>query len=147
MRTADSHLDFDLELAKKESPENPVYYVQYAHARICSIFRQAQEREVPLPNPGEADLSLLQHPRELDLLRKLADFPDEVETAASLYEPHRMTRYAQELASAFHLFYTDYRVLSDDRELTKARLSLTRATQIVLRNTLSILGITAPERM
>jgi arginyl-tRNA synthetase len=158
MRSADSHLDFDLELAKKETPDNPVYYVQYAHARICSIFRQMEEKGLALPQtagagtpalqqPGQADLSLLTHERELDLLRKLADFPEEVETAAALYEPHRMTRYAQELASAFHLFYTDCRVLSDNAALTAARLSLTRATQIVLRNTLSLLGISAPEKM
>ena len=163
MRSADSHLDFDLELAKKETPDNPVYYVQYAHARICSIFRQvarplaataaaggglaAEENGVKSPEPGKADLSLLAHARELDLLRKLADFSEEIEFAASLCEPHRLTRYAQELASTFHLFYTDCRVLGDDPALTAARLALTRATQIVLRNTLALLGISAPEKM
>ena len=147
MRSADSHLDFDLELAKKQSPDNPVYYVQYAHARICSIFRQAEESGVALPPPGQADLARLTHPRELDLLRKLADFPEEVETAAKFLEPHRMTRYAQELAAAFHLFYTDCRVLTDDLALSQARLSLVQASQIVLRNTLALIGVTAPERM
>jgi len=147
MRSADSHLDFDLELAKKESSENPVYYVQYAHARICSIFRSADEHGVILPKPGAANLSLLQHPRELDLIRKLADFPEEIETAAALREPHRMTRYAQEIASMLHLFYTDCRVLGDDPALTQARLALLQATRIVLQNTLGILGISAPESM
>lgn len=147
MRSADSHLDFDLELAKKESSDNPVYYVQYAHARICSIFRQAEESGIALPESGEADLSLLTQPKEFDLLRKLADFPVEVETAAVQYEPHRMTRYAQELANALHLFYTECRVLTDDAPLTAARLTLLRATQTVLRNALGILGISAPERM
>lgn len=147
MRSADSHLDFDLELAKKQSPDNPVYYVQYAHARICSIFRAAEENGVVLPASGQADLALLTHPRELDLLRKLADFPEEVETAAKFLEPHRMTRYAQELAAAFHLFYTDCRVLTDDLALSQARLSLVQASQIVLRNTLALIGVTAPERM
>ncbi|NIM05358.1 MAG: arginine--tRNA ligase [Armatimonadetes bacterium] len=147
MRSADSHLDFDLELAKKETPDNPVYYVQYAHARICSILRQAEESGVKIPQPGEADPSVLVDERELALLRKLADFPEEVESAAALYEPHRMTRYAQELANAFHLFYTDCRVLSDDTNLTKARLSLVCASQVVLQNCLALLGITAPEKM
>jgi arginyl-tRNA synthetase len=146
MRSADSHVDFDLELAKKHSSDNPVYYVQYAHARICSIFRSAEEQGLQTQIDG-ADLALLVHPREFDLMRKLADFPEEIELAAAQYEPHRMTRYAMELAATLHLFYTDCRVLSDDLALTQARLALLRATQTVLQSTLGILGISAPEKM
>jgi len=147
MRSAESHLDFHLDLAKKQSSENPVYYVQYAHARICSVLRQAEEKGVAVPKPGEADLSLLTHARELDLMRQIIDFPEEVELAATLYEPHRLTRCAQEIASDFHLFYTDCRILGDDPELTKARLALLLASEIVLKNILTLIGVTAPERM
>jgi arginyl-tRNA synthetase len=147
MRSSDSHLDFDLELAKKESPENPVYYVQYAHARICSILAGADKASVAIPDPQQADLSMLDEPEELALMGKLADFPDEVATAAMLYEPHRMTRYAQELAAVFHTCYTKHRVLGDDPALTAARLVLMGASRITLRNTLALMGISAPERM
>jgi arginyl-tRNA synthetase len=147
MRSADSPLDFDLELAKKETAENPVYYVQYAHARISSILRNAAQQGVEAPDAAQADLSLLRTPDELTLMRKLADFPDEVATAARLYEPHRMTRFASELAGMFHVFYTNCRVLGDDLKLTAARLTLVRAALITLRNVLRLLGVAAPERM
>jgi len=147
MRSTDSPLDFDLELAKKETAENPVYYVQYAHARISSILRNAAQQGVPLPDPARADLSLLREPDELTLMRKLTDFPQEVEAAARLYEPHRMTRYGTELAGIFHLFYTNCRVLGDDAALTAARLTLVGAALITLRNVLRLLGVSAPERM
>jgi len=145
MRSADASLDFDLELAKRESDENPVYYVQYGHARICSILREAEKRGVS--PPGEADLALLREPDELALMRALADFPEEVEHAAHSRAAHRMTRYAQDTARAFHAFYTTCRVLGDDPALTAARLALVDASRIVLRNVCGILGIEAPERM
>jgi arginyl-tRNA synthetase len=147
MRSTDSPLDFDLDLAVRQSPENPVYYVQYGHARICSILRNAQEKGVALPDPRAADLTLLREPDELALMRKLAAFPEEAEAAARLYEPHRMTRYASEVAAAFHVFYTNCRVLGDDPKLTAARLTLVGAALIVLRNVLRLLGVSAPEKM
>ncbi|NCO34024.1 MAG: arginine--tRNA ligase [Armatimonadetes bacterium CG2_30_59_28] len=146
MRSHDSHLDFDLDLARKESQENPVYYVQYAHARICSILRDAEDTASER-SLAAADLSLLNHETEVSLMRKLADLPEEVKLAAAEYAPHRLTRYAQELASSFHCFYTECRVLSDDDALTLARLALLRATQIVLQVTLGLLGVDSPERM
>jgi len=147
MQSLDSHLDFDLELAKRQANENPVYYVQYAHARICSILREAEDRGVSLPRVSSANLARLGEPDELALMRKLAELPHEIGDAAERYEPHRMTRYAREIASDFHGFYTNCRVLSDDAELTAARLGLMQATLTVLRIVLNVLGVSAPERM
>ena len=147
MRSADATLDFDLELAKQQSAENPVYYVQYAHARICSILRVAKESGVSVPSASDADLSLLKHDSEVDLIKKLAELPDLVAEAGAAYEPHRLTRYAQDLAAVFHKFYTECRVMSEDAALTAARLVLVDSTRIVLANTLGLLGISAPERM
>jgi len=144
MRSADSHLDFDMDLAKKQSEENPVYYVQYAHARICSILRQVKGE---LPRAGEVPLEALQEPAELELIRKIADYPGEVIFAATHLEPHRLAHYAYELATLFHGFYTTCRVLTDDPDLRRARLVLVNATRITLRNVLSLLGVSAPERM
>jgi arginyl-tRNA synthetase len=147
MQSMESHLDFDLELAKKQAADNPVYYVQYAHARICSILREAEERGASLPGTAEADLDRLGEPDELTLMRKLAELPHEIGEAAQRCEPHRMTRYARELASTFHGFYANCRVLSDDAELTTARLALVQAALTVLRIALSIMGVSAPEKM
>ena len=147
MQSLESHLDFDLELAKKQANDNPVYYVQYAHARISSILREAEERGVPVPAIGSVDLDLIEHADEFALIRKLAELPYEVRDAAERYEPHRMTRYAREVASAFHVFYTNCRVLNDDPALTGARLALVRAAQTVLRIVLDIVGVAAPEKM
>lgn len=147
MRSSDSTLDFDLELAKSQSADNPVYYVQYAHARICSILRLAEESGISVPRAEEVDLSYLTHEAEKDLIKKLADFPDLVMEAGLAYEPHRLTRYAQDLAAVFHGFYTECRVVSDDKELTRARLVLVNSARIVLANALKLLGISAPERM
>lgn len=144
MRSSDSHLDFDLDLAKAESAENPVYYVQYAHARINSILK-AYPGEFPAPD--SVDFTLLKEEAELDLIRKIADLPEEITCAAVSLEPHRLTRYAHELASLFHSFYNSCRVLTQDEELTKARLLLVDAARITLRNVLTILGVSAPERM
>jgi len=147
MQSLDSHLDFDLELAKKQAAENPVYYVQYAHARICSILRTAEERGLDRSGSGQANLDRLGEPDELALMRKLSEFPEEMEQAAARYEPHRMTRYARELGSIFHGFYTNCRVLGEDAELTAARLALVLASRTVLRIVLGIIGVSAPEQM
>ncbi len=147
MRSADAHLDFDLELAKKESAENPVYYVQYAHARLCSLFREAEERAVEMPNLEKVDLSLLTSNEEQALILRLAEFPKEVEEATKRREPHRIVNYARELAREFHLFYDRCSVLAERPKLRDARLLLCKATHIVLKNVLHLLGVSAPERM
>lgn len=146
MRSCDSHLDFDLALAKEASNDNPVYYVQYAHARIHSLFREARGRGIDLPD-GEADLSLLEAPEEQALIRKLSTFPDEAVKAAQELAPHRITFYLYDLAALFHSFYNAHRVLDVESELCRARLALLDATRIVLANALALLGIGAPENM
>jgi arginyl-tRNA synthetase len=148
MRSVDAHLDFDLDLARKQSQENPVYYVQYAHARICSIVRAGEERGIVRDAGLAADLSLLVHPDERALMRKIAEYPNEVREAAAQRAPHRLTYYARELAQAFHQFYGSCRVLDlEAAAVSQARLQLTEATQVVLHNILGLLGISAPERM
>ena len=147
MRSADSTLDFDLELAKSQSSENPVFYVQYAHARICSILRKAEESGIKIPSANDADLSVIAHAAEIDLIKKLSELPDLVVELGQSYEVHRMTRYAQDLAAIFHGFYTECRVVSEDEKLTSARLALVDGTRTVLANTLHLLGLSAPEKM
>jgi arginyl-tRNA synthetase len=149
LRSSDSDLNFDLDLAVQESPDNPVYYVQYAHARIASILRTAEEKGVALPEIGEVDLSPLGEEAEISLIRRLAEFPEEIITAAELYEPHRMPRYAQDLAREFHVFYDRCPVLKEgvDPHVRDARLMLVRAAKITLRNVLTLIGVSAPERM
>ncbi len=143
-RAADSHMEFDIELAKRQSAENPVYYVQYAHARIAGILLQAAERGVDY---ADGDVSLLTHEAELALVRKMLRLPELVETMAESLEPHQLPYYAAELATAFHDFYEKCRVLSDDVPLSKARLKLVAAVKTVLARTLDLMGMTAPERM
>jgi arginyl-tRNA synthetase len=143
-RSADSQMDFDLELAKRQSADNPVYYVQYAHARIASILRAAEEKEIDF---SDGDVSRLAAEQELALVRKLLVLPELIETAAQAMEPHHLTYYAQELATVFHAFYRDCRVLSDDRALTEARLKLVLAAKTVLARTLHLMGMTAPDQM
>jgi len=148
MQSMESHLDFDLELAKKQANENPVFYVQYAHARIASILREAKERGISVPGTDSTNFDLVEHADEFALIRKLGELPDEIAEAAARYEPHRMTRYAREVASAFHVFYTNCRVLNDDDpDLTTARLAVVQATQTVLATVLGIMGVSAPEKM
>lgn len=142
MRSAEAHTDFDLDLAVSQSNENPVFYVQYAHARICSILRQIDVKE-----PEKADQTLLTHPAEVELMRKLADFPEEVNLAAKHLAPHRITGYVHDLAGLFHTFYNACRCIGQTEELTAARISLVTATRQVIKNCLDILGITAPEKM
>ena len=144
-RAFTSGIDFDLELAKKQSNENPVYYVQYAHARAASILRHAAE--VSVEADGTRTGELLRHPAEQELLRHLIDFPDALATAAERRETHEVPRYAYELASAFSAFYRDCKVLSEDRALSGARLALVDATRAVLENALDLLGISAPDSM
>ncbi len=153
MRRSDSHLDFDLELAKKQERENPVYYVQYAHARICSILSKARQRNIDIPEYDGQIVERLSFPEELNLIKELAYFPDLLEGCCRSLEPHRITFYLQELTGQFHRYYNlgdekkEYRVLSDDKELTPARILLIIAIKTVLRNALTLLGVSAPERM
>jgi arginyl-tRNA synthetase len=145
-RTVDATIDFDLDLAVEQSEKNPVYYVQYAHARICSILRYAAEQGWDLDAPG--DVSLLTHESELALIRKMLELREVVAHAATQRAPHRLTFYAKELAADFHGFYRDCRVVASEApEMTHARLMLVRAAQLTLAQALGLLGVTAPERM
>jgi arginyl-tRNA synthetase len=147
MRKPDSQLVFDIDLAKQRSLENPVYYVQYAHARICSIFENAAEKGISLPDAGSVALSRLETAEEMTIIKYLALFPEVVEGSASSFEPHRVTSYLQELAAEFHSFYNKNRVVTEDTELTVARLFLLKCVAITLKNGLTMLGISAPEKM
>jgi arginyl-tRNA synthetase len=146
-RSNDTTLDFDIELVKRQSLDNPVYYVQYAHARIASLIRYAEEQGATLRPLGEIAPEELVHETELDLLRKLADFPEQVRLAAAMRAPYRLTRYAEETAAEFHRFYTECRVVTDDPSLTQARLHLASATRQVIANVLRLLGVSGPESM
>ncbi|MCU0640058.1 MAG: arginine--tRNA ligase [Candidatus Krumholzibacteria bacterium] len=146
MRKINAHLDFNLTLARKSSDENPVYYVQYAHARICSVIAFAGEAGVRLPEDMSC-VSLLEEPEELELIRNLVIFPHLVEGAAESCEPHRLTGYAQQLAASFHRFYHICRIVSSDERLSQARLLLAEASRIVLAESLGLLGVSAPDRM
>ncbi|MCD6230813.1 MAG: arginine--tRNA ligase [Dehalococcoidia bacterium] len=143
-RSADSQMDFDLELAKKQSVDNPVYYIQYAHARIASILRLANEKHIAY---DEGDLSLLSTKPELSLIRCLTFLPETIENVVDTLQPQYLTYYSQELATLFHSFYKQCRVVSQDEALTKARLKLVRASQITLAKTLRLMGMTVPETM
>ena len=148
LREPNSHFDFDLELAAKQSSENPVYYVQYAHARICSIIKKAQEQGVELKTPSDDELALLNSKEEKDLIRHLSLLTDEIVSAAKSYDPAKITHYAIELATLFHKFYNAQRVMLDDNEgLMQARLFLCKAVKDTIYNILTMLKITAPEVM
>lgn len=151
MRRSDSSLDFDLELAKKATNENPVFYVQYAHARLCSIVRVAKEKDWDvdkvIQDASLASLRLLTLPGELALMRELTHYPALIRAAAETMEPHRLTYYLQTLAGLLHSYYFSCRVVTEDKALTEARLVLVTAVRIVLRNGLKLLGISAPEKM
>lgn len=146
-KASGSHLDFDLDLAVRQSNENPVYYVQYAHARICSMLRLLEGEGISVPDADEVDLTLLAAPEELDLIKKLAEYPDEIRISAQTLEPSRLTRYVTDVASLFHSFYTECRVKGEEESLMKARLLLVSAVKTVIKNVLDILSISAPERM
>ena len=146
MRSMESHLDFDLSLAKKESSENPVFYLQYAHARICSIFREAEKRGIDY-NPSLSDKKILDNREAIALMKALAQFPEEIHDAARNFEPHRIANYLLKLAQEYHKFYTEHRVLSEDSLRTQTYLSLCDAVRVILKSGLSLLGISAPEKM
>ena len=143
-RSADSQMDFDLDLAVQQSNDNPVYYVQYAHARIASILRLAVERGIDYP---DGDVALLTHDAELAFIRKMLQLPEIIDLIARTYEPHHLTYFAQEMATAFHSFYKQCRVVSDEQKLTAARLKLVAAAKIVFAKVLGLMGMNAPESM
>ncbi len=150
-RRSEAQLDFDIEVAKRQSMDNPVFYVQYAHARACSMARKAAEAGLPGPY-ADADLALLTLPEELGIMKYLAVYPEMVRNSAQAHEPHRVTTYLQELAAAFHGYFTKYkdseeRVISGDRDLSRARLAMVAAVRQVIANGLTLLGVSAPERM
>ncbi|WP_027415250.1 arginine--tRNA ligase [Aneurinibacillus terranovensis] len=146
MRSQDAHLDFDMDLAVSKSNENPVFYVQYAHARICSIFRQAEEQGITF-QPDKGEFIRLTSEKEVDLLKHLGAFPQEIAAAAEMLAPHRIVRYVHELASMLHSFYNAERVITEDEGLTQARLALMKAVQTTLANALRLLGVSAPQKM
>ena len=148
MRKCEQHLDFDLDLAKSQSSDNPVYYVQYAHARVCAVLRQAAEKGLQLePSEADTNLNLLLEDHETALLKNLARYPELVESAALNEEPHQLTHFLRQLANDFHTYYNAHQFLVDDEALRDARIKLILATREVLRNGLNLLGVSAPERM
>ena len=152
LRSADSQMEFDIDLAKRQSNENPVFYVQYAHARIAGILRTAEERGLTY---DDGDQRLLTHPAELALIRKMLVLPELVDAISRSYEPHHLPHYAQDLATSFHAFYTDVRVMGREKEtdeevpaeLSKARLKLVAAAKVALARVLTLMGMSAPDRM
>jgi arginyl-tRNA synthetase len=146
-RSTDTALDFDIELVKRQSLDNPVYYVQYAHARIASVLRYAAEQGIALEPFEKVRAEELRHETELDLLRKIAEMPEQIQLAADARAPYRLTRYAEELAAGFHRFYTECRVVTEDPDLTQARLHLAAAARQVIANVLALLGVAAPDSM
>lgn len=147
MRKQSTHLDFDLDLAREQTDENPVFYVQYAHARVASLVRFAKDRRTDVPDPDSVDLSGVNWESARPLVLVLAGFPRLVEGAAQAREPHRLTTYLRDVASRFHSYYHDNRIVTDDPQTTAARLFLSEAVRIVLRNGLTLLGVSAPDRM
>jgi arginyl-tRNA synthetase len=146
MRSMDSHLDFDLNLAKKNSSENPVFYLQYAHARICSIFREAEKRKIDY-KPEAVMPEILNTPLAVTLMKLIAKFPEEIYDAGEAFEPHRIASFLIKVAQSYHRFYTEHRILGDDAATTQAYLLLSDSARIVIRNGLKILGVSAPESM
>jgi arginyl-tRNA synthetase len=148
MRRCEQHLDFDLDLAKSQSADNPVYYCQYAHARVCAVLRQAADRGLVVdPTPGTTNLERLTEDQERALLRTLSRYPEVVETAALNHEPHQLTHYLRELANDLHTYYNAHQFLVADEDLRDARIKLILAVRQVLRNGLGLMGVSAPEAM
>ncbi|HEY8422355.1 MAG TPA: arginine--tRNA ligase [Thermoclostridium sp.] len=147
MKTSGSHLDFDMNLAVEQSNNNPVYYVQYAHARICSILRKLEEENIQRLPSEKVNLSLLTKPEELALIKKLAEYPEEIKLAAQTLEPSRLTHYVMDVASGFHSFYNACRVKGEQEDILQARLFLIHCTKIVIKNVLDLIRIDAPEKM
>ncbi|MEE9547706.1 MAG: arginine--tRNA ligase, partial [Hyphomicrobium sp.] len=148
IRRSEQHLDFDLDLAKSQSNDNPVYYLQYAHARICSVLRQAKERGYRTDSAVDAlDVTQLKEPQEQSLMRVLSRFPDTIDAAANAHEPHQVAFYLREVANEFHAYYNAHQFLVPEEPVRNARLALNRATRQVLANGLALLGVSAPEAM
>jgi arginyl-tRNA synthetase len=148
MRRCEQHMDFDLDLAKSQSADNPVYYCQYAHARVESVLRQAAERGILVePSRGTTHLDQLTESQELALLKTLSRYPEVVETAALGHEPHLLTNYLRELANDFHTYYNAHQFLVDDERLRDARIKLILAVRQVLKNGLGLIGVSAPQQM
>jgi arginyl-tRNA synthetase len=147
MRKCEQHMDFDLDLAKSQSSDNPVYYVQYAHARVCSVMNQLAERNMPIPSAADAELGVLVEEHEKDIMNQLSRYPEVIETAAAHHEPHQVAYYLRELANAFHAYYNSCQFLVDDVQLRNARLVLIQAVRQVLASGLDVLGVSAPESM
>ena len=146
-RRHDSHLDFDLDIARKKSQENPVYYVQYAHARMCSVIKMAQDKGITIKEPNEIDITKLSQPEEIEILKHLSSFPDVIEESAKNLEPHHISYYLTNLAGLLHTYYAKHRFISDDIELTQARLLIAMAIKTIIAQGLSLLGVDAPETM
>jgi arginyl-tRNA synthetase len=146
-RHYESPLDFDLELAKKKTNDNPVFYVQYVHARISSIARKARERGLDDIAGDTKAMAMLKEPEEINLLKTMARYPDVLKNSAKFMEPHRVTFYLMDLAACFHAYYNKHRVLSDEPLLSRGRLYMVLAVQKVIRNGLTLLGVSAPDRM
>ncbi|MFZ5989960.1 MAG: arginine--tRNA ligase [Bacillota bacterium] len=146
-KASGNHLDFDLDLAVRQSNENPVYYVQYAHARICSMINLLNSEGVQVPDVDSVDLTLLNTGEEIELMKKLSEYPEEIRISAQTLEPSRLTRYVMDVAASFHSFYNACRVKDVEENLMKARIILVDSTRIVIKNVLDVLSITAPERM
>ena len=148
MRKPEQHMDFDLDLAKSQSNDNPVYYIQYAHARICSVFRQLEEKGMGFSeSDGLANLSKLSEQHELDLISIMSKYPEVIESAAKSCEPHQLAYYLRELATSLHSYYNAIPLLCEDVNIRSARLCLIKAVGQVLRNCLAILGVSAPQQM
>lgn len=147
MKTSGSHLDFDMDLAVEQSNNNPVFYVQYAHARICNIIRKLAEENIERIPSEKVNLTLLTQPEELALIKKLAEYPEEISLAAQTLEPSRLTHYVMDVASSFHSFYNACRVKGEEEDLLQARLFLVHCTKTVIKNVLDLIGIDAPEKM
>ena len=146
-RRSDSHLDFDLDVAKEQSRENPVYYVQYAHARLASLFREAESRGMKVPPADAVNIALLDLEEEQNIIKALARYPEMIEEAALAYEPHRLTFYLQDLAGLLHNYYFKHRVITEDAARTAAKLFLMKQVKTVIGSALKVLGVTAPEKM
>jgi arginyl-tRNA synthetase len=148
MRSNEQHLDFDLELAKSKSNENPVYYIQYAHARIASVFRQLDEKILTFEeDSGKRNLTLLKSTKEKNIMSLLSRFPEIIELSANNRAPHNLAQYLRDLATEFHSYYNDSTFIVDESDIRNARLVLIKSTQIVLGNGLKLLGVSAPEAM
>jgi arginyl-tRNA synthetase len=147
MRRQSAHLDFDLDLARQQTDENPVFYVQYAHARVASLVRFAEERGQSVPDPGEVELTDVRTGDAAPLILMLAEFPEFLASAALAREPHRLTGFLRDVSAKFHSYYHDNRIVTDDETQSAARLFLSQATRVVLANGLTVLGVQAPERM